>query len=123
MKRETAIQRNIMVALSTAGCIVFRNEVGQGFVGKLLSERDGVIVLDTARRFRFGLHKGSSDIIGIAPDGRFLAVEVKTDKGRERPEQVVFREAVSRAGGIAYVARSPKEAVDLLTDALRGASA
>jgi hypothetical protein len=61
-----------------------------------------------------GLTKGGSDIIGIAPDGRFLAVEVKTTLGRIRPEQTIFLDVVRKAGGIAGVARSVEEALQLI---------
>jgi hypothetical protein len=63
---------------------------------------------------RAGLTKGGSDIIGIAPDGRFLAVEVKTTTGRIRPEQQLFIDAVIAAGGVAGVARSVEEALNLI---------
>jgi hypothetical protein len=61
-----------------------------------------------------GLTKGGSDIIGIAPDGRFLAVEVKTTTGRLRPEQQRFIDAVNAKGGIAGVARSVEDALQLI---------
>lgn len=50
--------------------------------------------------------KGPSDILGILSDGRFLAVEVKTDKGRVSEDQAFFIAEVKRRGGIAFVARS-----------------
>ncbi len=71
--------------------------------------RQGVGVATTAdgRKQRFGLCVGSSDLVGVlAPSGRFVAVEVKTDTGRLRPEQELFLALVRRSGGIAFVARS-----------------
>jgi hypothetical protein len=53
--------------------------------------------------------KGSSDIIGVLPDGRFLAVEVKARHGRLSPEQSMFIEKVRSLGGVAVVARSFRE--------------
>lgn len=100
--KETDIMRACMLALSEAGCLIWRNNVG------VLPDRTGVPI-------RFGLCVGSSDLIGIAPDGRFLAVEVKTKTGRVRPEQQRFIDAVIAKGGIAGVARSPSEALDLLS--------
>jgi hypothetical protein len=63
---------------------------------------------------RFGL-KGSSDIEGILPGGRFLAVEVKAPGGRLSPEQREFLERVRELGGLALVVKSWRE----LDDALR----
>ena len=51
---------------------------------------------------------GVSDILGIAR-GRFLAIEVKSEKGRLRPEQKIFLQNISDNGGIAFVARSLKD--------------
>lgn len=44
--------------------------------------------------------RGSSDIIGILPDGRFLGVEVKIGKDKQKPEQVIFQERIERNGGV-----------------------
>jgi hypothetical protein len=51
--------------------------------------------------FRFGLCNGSSDCIGLAPGGLFLAVEVKGDGGRATDEQLRFLELVHERGGVA----------------------
>lgn len=114
MNQETAIQRKIMLALSEAGCTVWRNETSGAWVGKQLHRAGDQVTLGNARMIRFGLAVGSSDIVGIAPGGRFLAVEVKTKTGRARPEQLTFIEAVRNAGGLAGIARSPEEALELL---------
>ena len=100
--KEMDILRLIMVTLSEAGCVVWRNNVG------VLKNAAGIPI-------KFGLCVGSSDIIGVAPCGRFLAVEVKTEKGRPTQDQIRFIEAVKRKGGIAGIARSPADAVALLT--------
>jgi hypothetical protein len=99
--KESDIQRLIMLALSEAGCLIFRNNVGT------LKNAAGIPI-------RFGLCVGSSDLIGITPDGRFLAVEIKTCKGRATPDQLRFIEAVRAKGGIAGIARSPEDALALL---------
>jgi hypothetical protein len=54
--------------------------------------------------------KGSADVIGILPGGRFLAVETKAPKGRLSPEQREFLDGVSALGGMAFVARSAADA-------------
>ena len=100
--KEQDIQRLIMLALSEAGCLIWRNNTG------VLKNAAGIPI-------RFGLCVGSSDLIGIAPGGRFLAVEIKTPKGKATPEQLRFIEAVRARGGIAGIARSPAEALALLS--------
>ena len=50
---------------------------------------------------------GCPDIIGwLAPAGRFVGIECKSDRGRLRPEQVAFRDTLTRMGGIYIEARS-----------------
>jgi len=95
---ETNIMNACMVALSAAGCLVFRNNTG------VLPGADG-------RPVSFGLTKGGSDLIGVCADGLFLAVEVKTATGRATPAQIAFIEAVRRRGGRAGIARCPEDAV------------
>jgi len=98
--KETNILKLCLMALSQAGCLAWRNNTGA------LPDRQGRIV-------RYGLCNGSSDIVGLAPDGIFFAVEVKTVTGKPTPEQLTFIAAIRRQGGRAGVARSPEEAVAL----------
>ena len=57
--------------------------------------------------------KGISDIIGIY-QGRPLAIEIKTERGRLSEHQERFLERWKAAGGIAIVARSPNDVVKRL---------
>ena len=78
------------------------------------AERQNTGAAKVGKRFiRFGW-RGCSDILGQLRDGRFLAVEVKAPKGRLRPEQAVFLERVRAAGGLAFVARNCREAIDAM---------
>jgi hypothetical protein len=95
---ESAILHDCMIALSDAGCCVFRANVG------LYYTRDG-------RPVRTGLPNGFSDLFGFRPDGRAFFVEVKTLDGRVRPGQWQFLRAMRERGAIALVARSAPEAV------------
>ena len=114
MNKETRIQNAIMLALSNAGCTVWRVETSGVWVGRKIHSDGDTVTLANARMFLSGLCKGGSDIIGIDPDGRFMAVEVKTETGRPTKEQLTFINAVKAAGGIAGIARSPREALELL---------
>lgn len=118
MTPEARIQREIMLALSQAGCIVWRQNTGQAWQGKQLHKSGDQITLGQCRPINFGLCKGSSDVLGIAPGGAFLAVEVKTPKGRVTQEQENFIVAVNDAGGIGFVARSAVEALQKLQERL-----
>ena len=60
------------------------------------------------RWIHFG-KKGSSDILGCLPGGRFLAVEVKTPGGRLSPEQRDFLEMIKGLGGLSMVVRDWRE--------------
>jgi hypothetical protein len=62
---------------------------------------------------------GVSDILGILPSGRFLAIEVKSPTGRVSPHQQQFIERINAAGGLAFVARSVEE-VHAEVEALEG---
>ena len=54
-----------------------------------------------------GCVSGIADILGIQRGtGRFIAIEVKTAKGKLSPFQTNFLNWINEAGGIAFVARS-----------------
>ena len=71
----------------------------------------------TTRVVRYGLGNGTGDIIGwrtetITPDmvgqkiARFMSWETKYGDGKEEADQVQFRQEVTEAGGLAFVART-----------------
>lgn len=80
----------------------------------------------TGRYVQFGVgNPGGSDLIGyrrvtVTPEmvgqdvAVFTAVEVKTARGRVRPEQQRFIDHIRNAGGIAGIARSVDEARGIL---------
>ena len=97
-KPEGSIVSECLIALSEAGCLAWR-------------QNTGVLKDATGRPIKFGLCKGSSDIIGLCADGRFLAVECKTATGKATPDQERFLSAVRARGGRAGIARTGAEAV------------
>jgi len=111
---ETEIQQRIRLALGTTPHLrLFRNQVGQ-----LPDPRTG-------RPVQFGLARGSADLIGwrtvtITPDmvgtrlAVFTSIEVKTPTGRLTPQQHAWLGTVRDAGGIAGVARSVRDAEEIL---------
>ena len=108
--KETQIQNQIRLATGQLDdFVVWRNESG-------VAEHHG-------RYVRYGLQKGSADLIGIlTPSGRFVALEVKTPKGRLRQEQKLFLELVRKMGGFACVVTSPEEALAAIQRARNGES-
>ena len=117
MNKEKTLQRQILMALSEVGCVVWRLNTGVAYAGRVIHRAGQQVTLADARMIPFGLVVGGSDIIGIATDGRFLAVEVKTATGRVTKEQQTFIDAVCRAGGRAGIARSVNEALEIARQA------
>ena len=120
MNAETRLQQEIMLALSQSGCVVWRNNTGQAWLGKVIHQAGDQVTLTDAHKMPFGLCVGSSDIIGISPKGIFMGVEIKMPKrpgkqaGRVSKEQSDFIKGVIAAGGIAGIARSVNDALELI---------
>lgn len=93
---EAEIQSAILELLAWRGIVAFRVNSGK----LLITNRDG-----SSRMVKLA-PPGTADIIGIAPGGRFMAIEVKDRKGEQTPEQVDFEQRVRAAGGIYFLARS-----------------
>jgi hypothetical protein len=61
--------------------------------------------------------RGAADVLGILPDGKFLALEIKTGSGRLSRAQAEFIAAVNCRHGVALVVRDRVD--DLETQLLR----
>lgn len=68
----------------------------------------GALKDNKGRLVRYG-KKGSADIIGILPDGRFLSVECKRPGGKIRAEQIGFMEMIKKNNGVACIVHSCDE--------------
>lgn len=111
---ETDIQQRIRLAVGTRSDLrLFRNNTGT-----LPDPRTG-------RPVQFGLARGSADLIGwrtitITPEmvgqrvAIFTSIEVKTTTGHLTPAQQAWLGTVRTAGGIAGVARSVRDAEEIL---------
>ena len=107
---EKDVEKLLMLRASELGSVLYKNNVGQ-----MRDARGNVI--------RFGLCKGSSDLIGWTPVtitedmvgqtiAVFTAVEVKRDKFGPygaTDEQIHFINVVNRSGGMAGVADCNKD--------------
>jgi len=58
--------------------------------------------------------KGTPDLIGYLPDGRFLGIEVKRPGQHATKEQQEFLDELNARGGLGFVAHSIDEVVDTL---------
>lgn len=114
---ETAIQARVLRDLGSRPDVrLFRNEVGVGWVGKMIRRGPTTVTLLHPSRVTFGLHPGSSDLIGwhtvrVTPEmlgslvAVFLGVEVKSASGTVKPHQAIWHHAIQKAGGCSILAR------------------
>lgn len=100
---ESDILTEVRLAAQEHGVTLFRNNTGMAY------NSNGAPV-------RFGLCKGSSDLIGWAPWGEFVAIEVKRPGQKPTAAQTQFIDAVNRAGGIGFIARSAADVHTFFND-------
>lgn len=63
-----------------------------------------------------GSYPGVSDILGVGPFGKILAIEVKRESGRLSERQAKFQNNVIDRGGIALVARSVGDVIEVIEE-------
>ena len=99
--KENVVLQDCLNYLEFCGIFAFRNNTGAVKIGK--------------RFIRVGF-AGSSDILGILPDGRFLAVECKREKGGVISDlQKQFLKQIQDNHGVACVVHSAKELQDVIS--------
>lgn len=86
--KESTVQRNIINALRARGAYVLNP---------------------------YSAEEGTPDLI-VCYEGRFFALEVKTDTGRASKIQLHRLAQVESAGGVARIVRSVADAVDAVND-------
>jgi hypothetical protein len=100
---ESDVMKDTDQVLSARHIFHWRNNTGVTRIGK--------------RFIRFG-YPGSSDWLGICPDGRFLAVECKRPRdGRLTSKQQDFLDCIRRYGGVALVVTGVNDLLEKLTEA------
>jgi len=87
-------------------------------IGVEANKIQSVGIYDSIRkRYRKPMSKihrnGISDILACYK-GRFIAIEVKSKKGRPSPDQLKFLTDIQKAGGIAFISRSVTQTFDQL---------
>lgn len=93
---EKQIQNMIIEYLNLSGHYVWRNNSGM----VKMQNKDG-----STRMWKAGV-KGSSDIIGIAKNGRMIAIECKRPGKKMTQEQQWFLVEIKNRNGYAFVADS-----------------
>lgn len=130
---EHTIMHRIMLAVSRAGTVIWRNNVGTAWAGQATVARrpmqvmlqPGDAVVRQARPLHAGLCKGSSDLVGLTPVvvaqrhvgttlGVFTAIEVKSGT-KATEEQKNFIRHVLKLGGLAGVARDETQAAEIIS--------
>ncbi|MDW4519816.1 VRR-NUC domain-containing protein [Staphylococcus saprophyticus] len=101
MKSEQTIQNEIIIAVNRLGHRLWRSNAG-----KVITKDNRVIQL---------FPKGFPDTVGFRKtDGKIIFIEVKTDKGRLRPEQEKFRSFIETQPVLYGVARSVEDAIKII---------
>lgn len=101
--KESDIQNSIRLALNPYA-IIFRANVGK-------------VRMADGRWFDTGLPKGHPDLYGFRKsDGKVIYLEIKTEKGKLRDGQKHFIETMKQYPIIIGVARSPEEAIKIVTE-------
>ncbi len=125
MVRVNDLETRLLRELSRGDTRLFRNTIGEGWMGKTARREGDLILLQNARHVTFGLCVGSSDHIGwtsvvIGPEhigqrfARFVAIEAKDGTGRTTADQRNFISRVVECGGLAGVARNVGQARHIL---------
>lgn len=122
--KEQNILKTILLAVCNGPVRLWRQNAGQGWVGKVKRIDADTVLIRHAQPLRAGF-RGLSDLGGyktvtITPEmvgqkvAVYCAVEVKTPTGRTTKEQKAFLRRVTDAGGMAGIARSAEEAQAIL---------
>lgn len=126
--KGTNLMNEIRAAISTAtnGRVkTFRTNAGSFWQGEVVAMQDGLLVLRNPRQIE-GLPEGFPDLLAIIPEivtpdmvGKTVAlagfVEVKTENDRVSRRQEEFLAVMRACGARAGIARSPEDAVKIVT--------
>lgn len=104
-KKQRPLIVHILTTLNLCGVFSWRNNTSGFF--------------DTKKKMFRKAHdqlNGVSDILGIFPDGKFLAIEIKTVNDKLSIEQLDFLENIKKKNGISIVARSVDDVLKVLQE-------
>lgn len=120
---ESERSKSIRAGLSKIGFRLFRNNVAQGWVGKVIKRAGRLLTLADYRPLHAGLTKGSADLIGwipiiITPEmvgqqiALFASIEVKEPTGVATLDQLGWHAVVRKAGGFAVITTSEANTIE-----------
>ncbi len=102
--RESLIQAEILNWLKTTKLMFWRSNSGSLFLH--------------GRHINLG-PLGCADISMVVPTtGRFVGMEVKSAKGKIRPDQITYAKCLTEAGGLYFVVRNLQDAKDAVAQIL-----
>lgn len=127
MHEKTLLNDIQLTASKSRRCVLFRNNVGQGWVGQIVEKTPTRITLANFRPLHAGLVRGSSDLIGwttvtITPEmvgqkiAVFTAIEAKTPGDTLKANQKNFIKRVKEAGGIASEIRDATRIAGIISE-------
>jgi len=113
MQSEGALSRHLRILASKLEARLFRNQIGH-------------YTIQGGRKITTGLGVGSPDLVGwlaleITPEmvgcrvAVFVGIEVKTGRRKATAKQSAWLATIRAAGGLAMVARSEADALEVLT--------
>jgi hypothetical protein len=100
---EDKLQQDCFVWFSNTYCLKNHNPRGLIFSIPNGSSRD---IREAVKLKATGLTKGASDLIVIAPNGKLMFIELKTDKGVQSEYQKEFEKRVTALGYEYHLIRS-----------------
>lgn len=98
--KETEIQRSILENLRWRGILAYRCQPAP------VPIRNGNRIVGFRRADAFNV--GMPDIVCVIA-GRYIGIEVKSETGRQRAEQLDWQRKIEKAGGTYVLARSWKD--------------
>jgi hypothetical protein len=101
MTAERDVMTVVHQTLSIYGIFHYRNNTGA------YKEKN--------RFIRYGC-PGSSDYIGLCPDGRFLAVECKRPRGKPSEKQKQFLDKINGSNGVGIIVDSAESLIRQLKE-------
>ena len=112
-KSEHRIQDEIRLALSEYG-IVLRLNAGKAYGGKrIFDNRRDQYILTNLRTIAL-CPPGTPDLLFIGSNGQVAFIEVKDEKGKVREDQKRFLEVMKGFGYWCGIARTPKDALNII---------
>ncbi len=97
---EKDIEKQILCFLEECAIFAWKNET-QGTYDVIKK-----VYRKSNNRFKLN---GVSDILGILPDGRFLAIEVKSETGKPSQSQKDFINKINDNFGVSFISRSVRQ--------------